>query len=418
MKRSSFTVAMLAMCAFVSSAFAAEPVKIGFMFTFTGRQAVHGSLSQQGAEVAINEINKAGGILGRQVEGVFVDDKANPKEGAELARKLTETVKVDAIIGLTVSDVAVEVSQAAKALRVPLIITTAQTQVVTGPQCNPYTFRICRNTHGMVRTATALAAGLNVKEWNTVGPDYIFGKECWELFQKYLRPLKPSSGFASPDRTVFAPMTNTDWKPQIQKVIQSGSDGIVVSLYGGNLMDFLKQAHELGLFDGKRSVIALLGSLQTLMSVGVEMPEGVWVTPPYFFTAIDTAANQKFVAEYQSLYGSPPDYQAQFAYCGVMAFAEAARKAGSTDKNSVAAALEGLELELPVGRTTIRKDDHQALMAGFAGATSAQMSFVQTRSRKVPFRKLERGIFFKAEEVSPIVEDSGCRMDRSALGAK
>jgi branched-chain amino acid transport system substrate-binding protein len=414
MKRCIFAIVMLATATLTSPALAADPVKLGFVYTFTGRQGLHGSLSKQGAELAIKEINKSGGLLGRQVEGVFEDDGGDAKKGDAAARKLVEADKVDAIVGVIDSGVALTISQTAQELRVPFIVTTSQTLALTGAKCNPYTFRLCRNTEGMIRTATALAGTLNVNEWTMVGPDYIFGRECWDLFKKNLNRVKPGTKFASDDHTALAPMTNTDWKPQIQKVAQSSADGIMISLYAGNLIDFLKQAREQGLFDGKRKVIALLGSAQTLMSLGVEMPEGVWVTPPYWFQASENPANQQFVSEYQAQYSSPPDYQAQFSYCAVKAYAAAVQRAGGTQKDAVAAAMEGLELDLPVGRVTIRKEDHQALFECFAGVTSSQLKVLEGRHRKVAYRPLERGIFFKVEAISPNAEESGCRMEQWA----
>lgn len=410
--------AIFLMTGFMSFASAADPVKIGFVTTFSGRLSVHGSLSKQGAELAVKEINNAGGILGRKVEAIFEDDGGDPKKGAEAAKKLVQSDKVDALMGVISSEVALEVSNLSRDLRVPFIITTAQMQSLTGSKCAPYTFRVCRSSDGLLRTASALAVGLKANDWTTIGPDTAFGHECWDMFRKYLGKLKPNVKFASQDRTVFAPMTNTDWTPQIQKAIQSGSDGVLISIYAGNLIDFLKQANNQGFFDGKRVVIAALGSLQTLMSLGTEMPQGVWFTPPYWFGALDSTVNRQFVSQYQSEYASPPDYQAQFAYGGVKAFAAAVQNAGSTQKDAVAAALEGLELELPVGRTTIRKEDHQAVYASFVGVTSAKPGVIEGRQRKTAYRPLEQGSFFKAEEVSSSVEDAGCRMQRPVIGMK
>jgi len=391
---------------------AAEPVKIGFIFTLSDRLSFHGSLAKQGAELALAQINDAGGIGGRKVVGVFEDDGSDPRQGAEKARGLVEKEKVDAIIGITHSGVAIEVSRVAHEAKVPLIVTQAQTPAITGSKCNPYTFRVCRTSDGMMRTAAAAAERMSVKTWTTVGPDYLFGYECWDSFKKYLSMRQPGVRFVPADRVAYGALDNVDWTSQIEKIKGSGADGVLITLYAGNLIDFLKQAREHEFFDGKRSVIACLGSVSTLLTLGVEMPEGVWMTPPYWFRAENTPINERFVKAYMNRYRTPPDYQAQFAYAGVKAYAAAARRAESTDKASIVGALRGMELDLPVGPVVIRREDHQAVFAVYAGVTGDRVTMVEGAHRRLPCRLLERGFLIQADQVAGIPEESGCAMSK------
>ena len=106
------------------------------MFTISGRGAAHGVIAKQGAETALAEVNASGGILGREVVGVFVDE-GSPDTATQKAENLVNTDKVSAIIGVISSAVAPLVAAAAKGLQVPLLITTAQTNVVTVPTVQP-----------------------------------------------------------------------------------------------------------------------------------------------------------------------------------------------------------------------------------------------------------------------------------------
>ncbi len=313
-------------------------------------------------------------------------------------------------MGLISTEVAMEVSPLANATRTPLIVTVAQGPSLTGAKCNPYTFRVCRNSDGMLRTAAALAQNLGVREWTTVGPDTVFGHDCWNLFRKNLGSKNSKVKFVEAKSNAFASMSTTDWTPQIKQIMESSSDGLVISLYAGNLIDFLKQGGKQGLFDGKRKVIALLGSLQTLSSLGIEMPKGIWLTPPYWYQAFKNTVNDGFVRAYQSHYGSPPDYQAQFAYTAVMAYAAAAGKAGTDNSQAVIRALEGLEIDAPVGRLTIRKEDHQGVSDSFAGMTSDKVVAIESSQRRTVLRVIDDGRIFPASEIATPLEESECKM--------
>src|SRR5208283_4830731 len=128
-----------------SPAIAQDPIKIGFLYVFSGRLGHYGAGAKQGAEIAMDEINKAGGVLGRKIVGVFADTQLKPEVGVEAATKLVIEEKVDVVMGIVSSGVADAVAPVMYQLRMPLIITLAMTPDVTGPKCNPYTFRISMN---------------------------------------------------------------------------------------------------------------------------------------------------------------------------------------------------------------------------------------------------------------------------------
>ncbi len=384
---------------------AAKPVKLGFVYIMSGPFSTYGQFAKKGAQLAIDEINRAGGILGRKVEGYFEDSTGKPDVAKRAIRKLVYQQGVDAVIGLDSSGVAKSVVPGMKELRTPLIITHAATPDVTGKVCNRYTFRISVNINQNCKAAALVAARGKARVWTTVGPDYAFGHQSWEYFRKYLGALKPDVTFLPDDKTAFAPIKTTDFSPYITKIMDAKPEGVFISLWGGNLIDFVRQARDLGFFDGRFEVLMSLGgAVEVLYALKDKMPEGVWVGTRYWFLANDSARNRAFVEAYLKRYGEYPSYNAHGAYAAVYAYKAAAEKAGSTDKEAVVGALEGLTLELPVGTITLRRGDHQAL----TGATWGRIR----HDRAYPIPILDPVTVFPAEQVTPPVSETGCNLAR------
>jgi branched-chain amino acid transport system substrate-binding protein len=383
-------------------AWSAKTVKVGFVYIMSGPFSAYGQFAKKGAELAVDEINAAGGINGHQVEAYFEDSTGKPDVAIRVLRKLVFQEKVDFLIGLDSSGVANTVVPSIPQMKTPLIITHAATPDVTGKVCNRYVFRISVNLPQNVKAAAMLAAATDAKTWTTIGPDYAFGHQSWEYFEKYLKELKPEMAFLPKADVAFPPFKTTDFNPYINKIMQSGADGVLVSLWGGNLIDFVRQGQEMGFFDGKRQVLMTLGAAtEVLSALGDKMPEGLWVGTRYWFLANSSQRNQDFVKAYFDRFNEYPSYNAHGAYGALYTYKAAAEKAGSVDKEKVIDALEGLTVELPVGEITIRPEDHQALSDVSWGQTAAHANY--------PIRILNPVKLFKAEDVTPPVAESGCQ---------
>jgi branched-chain amino acid transport system substrate-binding protein len=388
----------------VTSSWSQEPIKIGFAYVFSGRLAHYGFGARQGAELAMDEINRSGGVLGRKLVGDFADTKLKPKIGVEAITKLVKEDKVDVVVGIVSSAVAEACAPVVNRLSTPLIITLAMTPDVTGSKCNPYTFRVSLNVPQDLLGAAVLASTMHVKRWTTIGPDYIYGYQSWGYFKKFLQEKRQDVTFASDRDIAYAPVTTYDFTPYITKVMDSDADGVLVSLYGGNLVDFVNQANNLGFFNGKRQVLMNLAySADVMFGLGLDMPKGVWLGGLYWFQQNSTPVNTQFVDSYVHRYTLFPDYNAQGGYAGVKAYAAAVEKAGSTDKQKVIKALEGLVIDLPQGRTLIRAGDHQAVVESAWGKTGEF-------SGKWRSRMLDPLRIFAGEDITPPLETTGCKM--------
>ncbi|SHG22433.1 amino acid/amide ABC transporter substrate-binding protein, HAAT family [Desulfacinum infernum DSM 9756] len=382
---------------------AADPVKIGFVYIMSGPFATYGQFAKQGAEMAVEEINAAGGILGRPVEAFFEDSTGKPDVAVRAIRKLVYQNGVDCLIGLDSSGVAKTVVPLMPEMKTPLIITHAATPDVTGSVCNKYTFRVSVNLAQNVKAAALLAAETKAKVWTTVGPDYAFGHQSWEYFQKYLKALRADVTFLPDDQAAFAPIKTTDFSSYITKIMQAKPEGVLISLWGGNLIDFVRQASEMGFFNGDWEVLMTLGAAtEVLYALGDKMPEGLWVGTRYWFLGNDSPKNVAFRDSYVKRYGQFPSYNAHGAYAALITYKAAAEKAKSVEKDAVIAALEGLTVELPVGTVTIRPEDHQALTDATWGKTASDPNF--------PIRILKPVKIFPAKDVTPPPEETGCTM--------
>jgi branched-chain amino acid transport system substrate-binding protein len=380
-----------------------KPAKIGFVYIMSGPFATYGQFAKQGAELAIDEINQAGGINGSKVEAFFEDSTGKPDVGIRVIRKLVYENGVDVVMGLDSSGVASAVAPVMKELKTPLIITHAATPDVTGTNCNRYTFRISLNINQNIAMASSIAADMKAKTWTTAGPDYSFGHQSWEYFQKYLSKKKPEAVFLPTAEVAFSPAATTDFSAYVTKIMNSKADGVLISLWGGNLIDFVRQAGDMGFFDGKREILMTLGAAtEVLYALKEKMPEGIWVGTRYWFLANDTPLNKAFVDAYFKRFNVYPSYNAHGAYGAVKTYAAAAAKAKSVDKEKIVEALEGLSIELPVGRITIRPEDHQAVTDGVWGKTAADPT--------KPIRVLKPIKAFAGKDITPPVEETGCKM--------
>ncbi len=383
---------------------AQEPIKIGFITVLSGRLAFYGHAAVQGLQLALDQINANGGINGRQLKAVVRDTKLQPQTGVEVARKVVLEDGVDVVMGIVSSAVAKAVAPQIGRMRTPLITTLTMTPDITGKQCNRYVFRINLNVPQNIKAASILAAETDVKKWTTVGPDYVFGYQCWQYFQDYLGRQKADVRFATDAEVVFVPVTEEDSVPYIRRMMNSGADGVLVSLYGGNLKDFIRQGNTLGIFHGDYTFLFNLAySTDVVLGLGLEMPQDLWLGGLYWFQMNDSPVNREFVDAYRARYHVFPDHNAAGAYSGVLTYAAAVRKAGSTEAEKVVDALEGLTLDLPAGKVTIRAGDHQAIYDGLWGKTGSYQP-------KWRCRLLDPMRLFPARVISRPVRDTECTL--------
>jgi len=387
----------------VSPAHSRPPVRLGFVYILSGAFAAYGENARQGALLAVDEINRTGGIDGRLVLTWFENSRSRPDVARRAMQTLVRENQVDALIGIDSSKVAQKTAAVANDLKTPLIITNAATPEVTGALCNRYVFRVSLNLAQVIKSAALLAADTGAKSWSTVGKKHTYSYESWDHFKTYIQDLSPDMSPPADEENIFIPSRRKDFTPYLEKLERTESDGVLVTLWGGYLRRFIKQADARGLFATDRIFLFSMGAaLDNLMILGDQMPTDLWVTAPYWFLSGISDRNRQFVTDFQARYHRYPSHQAHGAYAAVYAFKAAAEKAGTTDKEAIATALADLTIDLPGGRTTLRGADHQGVADLWWGRTFADPDY--------PLRILKPLKRFRGAGITRPVNATGCSM--------
>jgi branched-chain amino acid transport system substrate-binding protein len=365
-QKKSFVVCVLLFVSLVlicGTAIAAEkaaktkPIKLGVLFISSGPMGGYGKHGFQSVQMAIDEINASGGILGRKVEAIFEDTKLKPDVATEIVKRFIEKDKVDFIIGPTSSGVAVPVAKLANEKKKILVLTQAAANSMTDTGFGRYQFATLSNAMMHSRSGAYYMASKPYKRWMVIGPNYNYGHESWAAFRDKLKELKPDVEFVG---EAWPKLTEKEFKPFIDKIIEAKPDAVWSPLWGMDAVNFIKQAKASQLFDKIAFAFPDGAALETLVPLGKEMPNGVFVAARYFFLTPDTAMNKKFVKTYQERFKELPDYMAIETYAGVYFIKAAVERAGTLNADKIVAAVEKepLAWETPEGWKIMRKEDH------------------------------------------------------------
>lgn len=335
----------------------AKPIKLGVLFISSGPMGGYGKHGFQSVQMAIDEINASGGILGRKVEAIFEDTKLKADVATEIVKRFIEKDKVDFIIGPTSSGVAVPVAKLANEKKKILILTQAAANSMTDTGFGRYQFATLSNAMMHSRSGAYYMASKPFKRWMVIGPNYNYGHESWAAFKDKLKELRPDVEFVG---EAWPKLTEKEFKPFIDKIIEAKPDAVWSPLWGMDAVNFIKQAKAHQLFEKIAFAFPDGAALETLVPLGKEMPNGIFVAARYFFLTPDTAMNKKFVKTYQDRFKELPDYMAIETYAGVYFIKAAVERAGTLNADKIVAAVERepLAWETPEGWKIMRKEDH------------------------------------------------------------
>lgn len=382
-------------------AFAQAPIKIGAMNVLSGPLGILGVDILRSGQLAVDHVNKDGGILGRKVEIVTGDDEASPTTAARLARKFILEDKVNFVMGGNGTPAAASVSEVAKRFKtLYLSCAGAQGMAITGSNCNRYTIRINQNTENFYRADAAYVTENfpDVKTVAGINPDYSFGHEMWEGFIKHLKKIKPEIKVVG---EIWVPMAEKDYTNYITTLMEKKADLVYSVFWAGTGVAFIKQAKPYGLFDKTKFYLAAAAISTSLIFMEKDMVP-IWGSEPYVFT-FDNPMNKRYVTDFMKLYDRPPTSFCGHEYAAVYILKQAIEKVGSTDTERVISALEGGMFDTPWGKMMIRKEDHQAMGKIFIGQGKPDP--------KYPFWVLSDLKVIPAENVSLTVSETGCHME-------
>ncbi len=346
---------------------AAQTIKLGELNSYKVFPAFLGPY-RNGMELALQGINESGGVLGRKVEIVSRDDNGTPGDAVRVAEELISREKVVLLMGTFASNVGLAVADLAKQRKIVFVAAEPLTDKIVWENGNQYTFRLRASTYMQTAMLVPEAAKLGKKRWAIVYPNYEYGQAAAAAFKKQMIALQPG-GIEFIEQAV--PLGKIEPGPVVQALQDAKPDAIFSALFGPDLSRFVREGQLRGLFKDRPVFNLLGGEPEYLDPLKDEAPVGWWVTG-YPWYAIDTPEHKRFRDAYQKAFNDYPRLGSVVGYSTVMAAAAAIRKAGSTDSEKIAAALNNLTIETPFGPVTFRGIDHQSTMGAFVGRTAVK----------------------------------------------
>lgn len=342
-----------------------ETVKIGHLHPLSGSNAVNGIPAENGAKLAVKQMNENDGIGGRDIEFISRDSELSPDTSVKRAREMVENKDVDAIVGILSSSVAKALAKYCANQDLPLVIAQAQTPDITGKGCKPTTFRVSSNVD---QYATSMAAYLAENEdFQTVAginPNYTYGKQSWAAFKQFL--TEEQSGVEFPVE-LFPQLGKGNYQNEIQKISDAEPDILFTNLFAGDFVAFAKQGKQYGLFE---QIPLFVNNSAGIMDAARALKSNMvncFGSSHYFYRYPDTQTNKDFVKAYQSEYDKDPFASAEETYTTITALKHAIEKSGEVSTDAIIDGLEGLEWDTPEGTKKIRAQDHECKQQNWMG---------------------------------------------------
>lgn len=348
--------------AFPASFASAQTLRIGELNSYKAQPAFLEPY-RKGWELALEEINAAGGLLGRKVEVVSRDDNGNPGDAVRAAEELVSRERVELLFGTFLSHTGMAVTDFAKQRKVLFLAAEPLTDKITWESGNRYTFRLRASTYMQTAMLVPEAAKLGKKRWALVYPNYEYGQAAVATFKELLKAAQPDVEFVAEQAPALG---RIDAGAVTQALAEAKPDAIFNVLFATDLAKFVREGNTRGLFESTPVVSLLSGEPEYLDPLRAEAPQG-WIVTGYPWYAIDTPEHARFLDAYRKRWNDYPRLGSVVGYASMHSIAAAVRRAGSTDTEKLVEAFRGVELQSPFGPISYRASDHQATMGAYVG---------------------------------------------------
>jgi branched-chain amino acid transport system substrate-binding protein len=341
-------------------------VKIGEINSYTAQPAFL-TPYRNGWNLALEQVNAAGGAGGRRLETVFRDDAGKPEDAVRFAGELVTAEKVDLLAGGFLSNVGLAIADYANQNKRLYVASEPLTDALVWARGNRYTFRLRPSTYMQAAMLAEEAAKNPAKRWVSVSPNYEYGQSAVKWFKELLKKARPDVEFVAEQ---FPALGRIDAGATVQALEQAKPDAIFNVTFGGDLTNFVRQGNTRGLFEKRFVASMLTGEPEYLDPLKDEAPEG-WVVTGYPWDQIDTAGHKAFRDAYQRRFNDYPRLGSVVGYDTVNAIAAMLRKTGGvTDTEKMVDAMKGLKFDSAFGAVEFRALDHQATLGAFVGKTA------------------------------------------------
>ena len=321
---------------------------------------------RKGWQLAVEEINAAGGINGKKLVVVSKDDGGKPADAQTAANELVSSENVAMLTGTFLSNIGLAVSDFANQKKVFFLAAEPLTDAITWSKGNRYTFRLRPSNYMQAAMLVEAAAKLPAKRWATIAPNYEYGQSAVAVFKKLMSAKRPDIQWVEEQ---WPSQGKIDAGPVVQAVAAANPEAILNLEFGADLVKLVREGNTRGLFKDRTVVSVLTGEPEYLDPLKDETPEG-WIVTGYPWSSIKTPEHDAFLKAYQAKYNDYPRLGSIVGYETIKAAAAILSKANSTDPEKLIAAAEGISLPSPFGEITFRKIDHQSTLGAFVGKTA------------------------------------------------
>ncbi len=379
----------LSAIACATTALAQNVIKIGEVNSYKAQPAFLEPY-KKGMELAIEEINGAGGLLGKKVELITRDDNGNPGDAVRMAEELLSREQVHVLTGAFLSNVGLALTDFAKQKKILYVAGEPLTDKIVWQNGNHYTFRLRPSTYMQVAMLVPEAAALKKKRWAVVYPNYEYGQSAAATFKKLLKEAQPDVEFVAEQAP---PLGKVDAGSVVQALADAKPDGIFNVLFAADLSKFVREGNTRGLFKDREVVSLLTGEPEYMDPLKNEAPNG-WIVTGYPWYSVQTPEHKTFLDAYQKKFKDYPRLGSIVGYSAIMSIGEGIKKAQSTDTEKMIAALRGLKLSTPMGPIYYRTQDQQSTMGGYVGRTKNENG----KGIMVDYRYLDGAKFQPSDE--------------------
>jgi branched-chain amino acid transport system substrate-binding protein len=292
-----------------------DKIKIGHLTPLTGFLGALGAYAQLGLRMAEDEINKAGGVMGRQLD-VTSEDSVNPATAATKAQRMLEQDGVAVLMGEINSASALTIMQVAARNKTLFMQVGAHSDALRGKNCNRYTFHVDIPNHVMVYTVGRALVRDNMmkdKKFYTLTADYIFGHDLAAAAKTF---FDANGGIVIGDELVATDVT--EFSPYLLKIRQAQPDVVCSNLAGNQVTTLIKQYSEFGL---PYPIVGFNLNTADAWAAGEGNLSGTW--PTVWYHTLDVPNSKAFVAEFIKRNGKPPENRAWIEYVSLKMMAQA-----------------------------------------------------------------------------------------------
>ncbi|MEG1042609.1 MAG: ABC transporter substrate-binding protein [Pseudomonas sp.] len=348
------------------SAAAQGVIKIGEINSYKAQPAFLEPY-KKGMELAVEQVNAAGGVAGKKLQLVVRDDNATPGDAVRAAEELYSREKIDVLTGSFLSHVGLALTDYANQKKRFFLASEPLTDKIVWANGNHYTFRLRGSTYMQTAMLVEEALKLKKKRWAIVYPNYEYGQSAVATFKKLMKEKQPDIEFVAEQAPALGKI---DAGSVVQALADAKPDAVFNVLFATDLGKFVREGNTRGLFKGREVVGLLTAEPEYLDPLKKEAPEG-WTVTGYPWYSINTPEHAAFLKAYQARFKDYPRLGTIVGYNAIQSIAAGLRKTGGDpDTEKLIAAFKGLEVATPFGRITYRAQDHQSTMGAYVGKTA------------------------------------------------